>query len=154
MSLKQKFFPRGIGNNYAFSSTEFTFAVYKQWWKSGVVAMQLHSHNTYGDTPWTMLPTIDASNGIRGYYEGRYRAKNEADVVVELRQKVWRRNGIVVWGGVGSVFDDFSQISRHRLLPSFGVGYRWEFKKRVNVRVDVGFGKDSKAFSFGLNETF
>jgi len=154
LSLKQKFFPRGIGNDYAFSSTEFTFAVYKQWWESGIMAMQLHSWNTYGNTPWTMLPTLDESNGIRGYYEGRYRAKNEADLVVELRQKVWRRNGIVVWGGIGTVFDNFDQIAKRRLLPSCGIGYRWEFKKRVNVRVDLGIGRGSTGFSLGLNETF
>ena len=154
LSVKQKFFPRFIGNNYAFSSTELTFALYKQWWKTGVVAMQLHSWNTYGNTPWTMLPTLDASNGIRGYYEGRYRAKNEADLVVELRQKVWRRNGIVVWAGVGTVFDHFNQLGRDRLLPSVGIGYRWEFKKRVNVRVDAGVGRGSMGFSLGLNETF
>ena len=33
---------------------------------------------------------------MRGYYEGRYRDKCSTDITVELRQSVWRRNGIVV----------------------------------------------------------
>lgn len=101
-----------------------------------------------------MLPTLDSSKGIRGYYEGRYRDKNEADIVVELRQHVWKRNGIVVWGGLGTVFDSFEGITSRRLLPSYGIGYRFEFKKQVNLRVDFGIGKHSTAIALGMNETF
>ena len=60
----------------------------------------------------------------------------------------------LIWAGVGSVFHRLDQINFKRLLPSFGLGYRWEFKKDVNVRVDVGFGRNSMAFSIGLNEAF
>lgn len=154
LTVKQNFYPRFIGNDYAFSETEFIFNAYKKWWSSGIVAFQLHGWSTYGNTPWTLLPTVDDSNGIRGYYEGRYRAKQEADVTVEVRQHVWRRNGIVVWAGLGTVFDRFSQIDSDRLLPSYGIGYRWEFKKRVNIRVDLGFGRHSTAFAMGIHETF
>lgn len=154
LSIRQNFFPRFIGNKNAFSETELTFNIYKQWWKSGIMAFQVHGWSTYGNTPWTMLPTVDDSKGIRGYYEGRYRAKQEADFVVELRQHVWRRNGIVVWAGVGTVFNKFSQFNSKYLLPSYGFGYRWEFKKKVNIRVDLGFGRNSYAFALGIHETF
>lgn len=39
-------------------------------------------------------------------------------------------------------------------LPTYGIGYRWEFKNRVNVRLDYGFGKGVSAFYFGINEAF
>lgn len=154
LNLKQYFYPGFLKNRYAFSSTELTFGVYRQLWKSGVIAAQLHAMATYGDTPWNMLPTVDASKGIRGYYEGRYRDKNEADIVVELRQHIWKRFGAVVWGGVGSVFRNYNQVRMNTLLPSYGVGLRWEFKKKVNVRVDFGIGKRSSSVSLGLYETF
>jgi len=154
ITFKQKFYPRFLGNDYAFSSSELTVGWYKKFWESGTMAFQAHGCSTYGNTPWTMLPTVDASNGIRGYYEGRYRNKNEADAVVELRQHVWRRNGIVVWCGVGAVFDKLKELTARRLLPSCGIGYRWEFKKKVNVRIDFGIGKHSTAFALGLHETF
>ena len=32
---------------------------------------------------------------MRGYYEARFRDKCEMDIALELRQHVWRRNGIV-----------------------------------------------------------
>lgn len=154
LNLKQYFYPGFIKNRYAFSSTEMTFGFYKQAWQSGIIATQLHGMATYGNTPWSMLPTIDASNGIRGYFEGRYRDKNEADIVVELRQHIWQRFGCVVWGGVGSVFHRFNEVRMNTLLPSYGVGLRWEFKNKVNVRVDYGIGKRSSCVSLGLYETF
>ena len=61
---------------------------------------------------------------------------------MELRQHVWKRNGVVVWIGAGTVFNKFSALRMDRVLPNYGIGYRWEFKKNVNVRLDYGFGKN------------
>ena len=72
---------------------------------------------------------------------------------VELRQKIWYKLGCVVWGGAGSVFKD-GKIADH-ILPSYGLGMRWEFRKKMNVRFDYGFGKKGQsAFSLGLYEAF
>lgn len=152
--LHTRFFPNIFGTNHGFMITNLTLGWYKQVWKSGVFATQFHAARSTKHTPWSMLPTLDASSGLRGYYEGRYRDKGEMDLVVELRQHLWKRNGMIVWAGIGSVYDKMRDVNIHKLLPSFGVGYRWEFKKDVNVRVDVGFGKRSMAFSLGLNEAF
>lgn len=152
--ITQEFFPRFFGNDYPFSLSELTIGWYKQFWQSGVWAFQLHGCATYGDTPWSMLPTIDKSNSIRGYYEGRYRNKNEVDLAVELRQRVWNRIGIVVWGGVGTVFKNPDEVNINTLLPSYGLGLRWELKKKVNIRLDFGIGKHSTGLSIGMNETF
>lgn len=154
IGIHQQFFPKFMGNDYAFSMTEVSAMYYRKFWESGIMAFRIHGASAYGNPPWGMLPTLDNGNAVRGYYEGRYRDKNEADIVVELRQHIWRRNGIVVWAGVGTVFDKLKQIGWNTLLPTYGFGYRWEFKNRVNVRVDLGFGKHSKAISFGINEAF
>lgn len=39
-------------------------------------------------------------------------------------------------------------------LPSYGLGYRWEFKNRVNIRLDYGIGKGQNSFYFNINEAF
>lgn len=154
IGFHQQFFPRFMGNSYPFSMTEVSAMYYRRFWTSGVMAFRLHGASAYGDVPWGMMPTLDKGNAVRGYYEGRYRDKNEADILVEMRQHVWRRNGIVVWAGVGTVFSSLRQIGWDTLLPTYGIGWRWEFKKKVNVRVDVGFGKHSTAINFGINEAF
>lgn len=153
-SVKQRFFARFLFNKYCFSSTEITASHYMPLWKGAIFAANIHGMFTYGDTPWSMLPTFGGSHSMRGYYKGRYRDKNEADVTVELRQHVWRRNSVVAWVGAGTVFPDFKQLHGREILPNFGVGYRWEFKKRVNVRVDLGFGRNDFGLVFNVNEAF
>ncbi len=152
--LDQRFNPRFLANKYAFSLTELYLAYYHPIWKSATIALQLHSRLTYGNTPWGLLSTLGGSDNMRGYFEGRYRDKSEIDVCIELRQHVWRRNGIVVWVGAGSIFPKFSAMRWRQVLPNYGIGYRWEFKSRVNVRLDLGFGRKQTGFIFSINEAF
>lgn len=63
-------------------------------------------------------------------------------------------HGIAVWGGAGNVFSNFKHFKWNETLPTYGLGYRWEFKKRVNIRLDYGFGKGQSAFYFNINEAF
>ena len=150
----QRFNPRFLLNRYAFSLSELTFAFYHHAWRDATVAFQVHSRLTYGNTPWGLLSTLGGSDNMRGYFEGRYRDKSEIDVCLELRQHIWRRNGLVAWVGAGTVFPKFSAIQMRKILPNYGIGYRWEFKKRVNVRLDLGFGKHQTGFIFNINEAF
>lgn len=152
--FNQLFNPRFLANKYAFSRSELTASGYAGVWKGGVLAAQFHADVTYGNTPWGMMPTFGGSDRMRGYFEGRYRDKCEMDITIELRQHVWRRNGLVLWLGAGSVFPKFSAFKWTQVLPNAGIGYRWRFKPRVNVRVDVGFGRDGYGVNFSLNEAF
>ena len=53
------------------------------------------------------------------------------------------------------MFFDFSGFKWGHTLPNYGIGYRWEFKNRVNVRLDYGFGKKGQSgFLFNINEAF
>lgn len=154
IDVEQVFNPRFLANKYAYSMTEVKVATYCPVWKGGLIAPMVHGRFTYGNTPWSMLSTFGGGDFMRGYYEGRYRDKNAMDVTVELRQHVWRRNGIVVWLGAGTVFPRFDAMRFKQILPNAGLGYRWSFKKGVNVRLDVGFGRGEHGINFGLNEAF
>ena len=152
--VDQIFNPHFLGNHYAFAETDFTAVIYASLWKGAVLASRLHADLTYGNTPWGLMPTFGGSVAMRGYYEGRYRDKCETDITVELRQHVWRRNGLVVWVGAGTVYPKFSAIRWRHILPNYGIGYRWQFKPRVNVRLDLGFGRGDKGINFSINEAF
>lgn len=154
LRIDQLFSPSFLGNKNAYSSTELTTSYYHPVWKGGILAAQVHAMLTYGDTPWGMMATLGSSYSMRGYYEGRFRDKNAIDMQVELRQHVWRRNGVAVWVGAGNVFLNFKSFKAKQILPNYGFGYRWEFKKRVNVRLDLGFGKNQTGFIFNINEAF
>lgn len=152
--LDQMFLPRFMFNSSAFSMTELTLNYYHPLWRDAVIAYEFHTRLTYGNTPWSMLGTLGGSHNMRGYFEGRYRDKCEADACIELRQHIWHRNGVVAWIGAGTVFPEFSALRIKKILPNYGVGYRWEFKKRVNVRLDLGFGRHQTGFIFSINEAF
>ena len=101
-----------------------------------------------------MVAQLGGAYQMRGYYEGQYRDENLIQTQFELRQKIYNRHGIAVWVGAGNVFPKFSRFKWDETLPSYGIGYRWEFKKRVNIRLDYGFGKKQSSFYFNINEAF
>ncbi len=152
--IDQLFAPRFTGNRYAFSSTELTLSYYKKAWKGSVIASCLHGRFTYGNTPWGMMSGLGGSETMRGYQENRYNDKCAADLTVELRQHLFSRFGMVCWGGVGSVFPALKELPRSHALWNAGVGLRWEFKPRVNVRVDYGLGEHQSGIVFSINEAF
>lgn len=152
--VDQLFAPRFFGNQYPFILTEGTLNSYHKLWKGAVLATNLHARLTFGDTPWGMMSGLGGSSSMRGYWEGRYNNKCAAELCVELRQYVYKRFGFVAWGGVGEVFPKVNRIFKGHALWNAGVGLRWEFKHRVNVRVDYGFGQHQNGLVFSINEAF
>ncbi|WP_255577387.1 BamA/TamA family outer membrane protein [Elizabethkingia sp. JS20170427COW] len=154
LKLEQSFYPKALGSIQSFNKIDVSARAYQQIWKGGILAFDLNGIFNNGNTPWNMLSMLGGSRQMRGYYTGMYRDKKQINSQIELRQKVYRRNGVVTWVGAGSVFDSFNHWDWKHVLPSYGIGYRWEFKKRVNVRIDYGFGKGQSGFYFNINEAF
>lgn len=148
-------YPHMLGNTtHSFFKAEGSYSIYRRVWRGGIVASRIHLESTFGSTPWGLMPTFGGSHSMRGYFEGRFMDKNEADLTVELRQHVYRRSGAVVWVGAGQVFHSYGDLRWSHTLPNAGIGYRWEFKKNSNVRVDFGFGRGETGFIFSINEAF
>lgn len=155
INLSQCFRPRFMGNDYVFSTTELQVDAYQRVWKGAILAEDFRTMLNFGNPSWGMMALLGNSNSMRGYYEGRYRDKHKMEAQVELRQHVWKRNSLTTWVGAGIVFHKFSEMRSRHILPNFGIGYRWEFKKNVNVRLDYGFGKAGQTgFLFSINEAF
>lgn len=147
--------PRFMANKYRYEMAEMTASVYRSWWSGGVLAGNFHTRLTWGNTPWCQLSYFGGSKIMRGYWEERFRDKMESDVTVELRQHVYGRHGFAVWVGAGTVYQKFKELRFKEIMPNYGLGYRWEFKKGVNVRLDMGFGKwHEKGVNFSINEAF
>lgn len=146
--------PTFLGNNNTYWSAELQLATYRKAWRGAIIAGELHTRQSTGQVPWPMLADVGSSNRMRGYYEGRYRDKNVVDAQVELRQHIWHRNGLVVWLGAAEVFPNYGSLRFRRILPNAGIGYRWQFKKGVNVRLDYGFSRNGTGFIFNINEAF
>lgn len=154
LRVSQMFYPE-LSKGSRFMRTEATYSAYRKGWKGSVLAMELHGMFNYGDkVPWTMLAMVGEGSHMRGYYEGRYRDKNIIEGQVELRQHLRKRFGMAVFAGASNVFPDFKNIYFSQILPNAGIGFRWEFKKHVNLRVDFGLTKNKPGVEFNLNEAF
>jgi len=154
-SLQSTIFPKGLGNcERTLYRTTVTFDWYRRVWKDCVLAFDLYGEFNSYHTPWPMLARMGGSHRMRGYYEGRYTDNDMIAVQAELRQRIWRRIGCTVWAGAGNVFREFARYDWSHTLPNYGVGLRWELKKRVNVRFDYGFGRKTSGFLLNINEAF
>lgn len=152
--IEQTFFPKFLGNGYSFQRTDLQIRHYDRLWKGAVLAYDLNGTFNSGNIPWSMVALLGGPYRMRGYYEGQYRDNNLIEAQIELRQKVYKRHGVVVWVGAGNVFPKFNKFRWKETLPSCGLGYRWEFKNRVNIRLDYGIGKGQSSFYFNINEAF
>ncbi len=155
ISLQQLFYAKGLGNcPRSLWKTIVQFDIYKQLWKSGLIAFDLYSELNSKGTPWSLLARLGGGERMRGYYEGQYTDRNMVSCQIELRQHIWRRIGGVVWGGAGNVFSSVDRFRWRETLPNYGIGLRWELKKRINVRMDYGFGRSTSSFLLSINEAF
>ena len=62
---------------------------------------------------------------------------------------------MVAWVAGGSIFGvENNNEQNNRVLPNFGVGYRFEMQPRMNLRIDLGFGRETMGVYFNFNEAF
>jgi outer membrane protein assembly factor BamA len=106
--------------------------------------------------PFYDLCNYGQSNDLRGYTAGQYRDHAMVAVQAEVRRKIYKRLGAVAFVGVGEVAPEFSKLNTKDLLPSAGIGARFEAstKYRVNVSIDYAVGDGSSAFYFYIGEAF
>ena len=153
-------YPKGMGTcRNTFWRMKMTVDWYRRLWKGAVLAFDLYGEVNTSKAPWTMYAMLGSNQRMRGYYEGRFNDLNIITAQLELRQRIYRRIGCTVWGGGGNVFSSFGQFDWSHTLPNYGVGLRWELKKRMNIRLDYGFGKKVQGelingFIMSINEAF
>ena len=160
LSAEGLFRPKALGSiDHNSWRVAITADYYQKLWRGAILAIDLHGEWNSRHTPWVLFAQLDGRYRMRGYYEGRFMDYNLASAQVELRQHLWHRLGAVVWGGAGNVFSSFDSFKWSETMPNYGLGLRWEFKQRVNIRLDYGFGgkangKLRNGFVISINEAF
>lgn len=154
LSINWHKYSESLGSDHDFNQVTFNYRQYHQIADSTVLAWELFSEITKGDTPWFALSSLGSDKRMRGYYNGQYRDNTQASGQVEIRHQFNQRHGMVAWVGAGNVADSYDSMFDQAWLPTYGVGYRFAFKPRVNVRLDYGIGKNSQAVYFQINEAF
>ncbi len=155
LQVDAAWYRQALGGKTDFDMQSFLYSEYLPVGSSGdVIAWQLHGRFTQGDVPWDQLSKLGGGGLLRGYTSGRYRDKQMLLTQAEYRLNLPGRHGMAFWAGAGTVADKVSEFSRDEILPNVGVGYRFEVKPNVNLRLDMGFGDGDSGFYFNVNEAF
>lgn len=143
-----------IGSDKNFTLQTFHYNQYASVNKTDVVAWQFIGQFTTGDVPWDRMPSIGGVGNLRGYNSGRYQDAQLMTTQVEYRLHLFGRHGMAFWFGVGAIADKISKFNTDELLPNGGLGYRYLIKKNVNMRFDVGYGRNGPGVYLSVNEAF
>ncbi len=160
ISFQEMVRPKAMGSIGSTTwTTKVTADYYHKLWKGAIIAIDLYGEFNSQTTPWVFYAQMGGSQRMRGYYEGRFTDLSVIMIQAELRQRIWRRIGMTAWGGAGNVFSSFNKFDWGHTMPNYGIGLRWEFKNRVNIRADYGMGgvvqgKLISGFLFSINEAF
>ena len=147
-------FDDALGSDKNFTLQNFSYSQYLPVNNTDVLAWQFIGKFSNGDVPWDRMPSLGGISGLRGYNSGRYQDDQMMMTQVEYRLHLIRRHGMVFWLGVGALADNVSQFKTDELLPSAGVGYRYLIKENVNMRFDVGYGRNGPNVYLSVNNAF
>jgi outer membrane protein assembly factor BamA len=142
--------------DFAFYTFEMDVRKYFHLSKRSVLAGNFYFSLAGGETPFYMLPGMGGRNRMRGYYKGQYRDNVFTMMQFEYRQYVWKRLGFVVFTGAGDVSSSLIEYDLKKFKLSYGAGLRYLFSKaeKLNLRFDMGFGRNTHGAYFGIEEAF
>lgn len=144
-------------SDYVFSTFELDVRYYKKLLKNQVLATNLYLKSVGSKAPFYELPALGGQQRMRGYFQGRYRDRNYFTFQSEFRQYISKRLGFVAFAGIGDVGEEITDLNLKDIKYSFGGGLRYLFNKKenVNLRMDIGVGKDGNTgVYFGIEEAF
>jgi len=159
LDLRSTFYSSALGGDNQYQVYQLDFRKYFQVSRPGkTVALQVKTRIGVGEVPYGEMSQLGTPFDLRGYTWGRYRDKSMLFFMGEYRHMFEKKSGelskhgLVAWMGTGSIGPDPSKFEDW--LPNFGFGYRFEVQPRMNLRVDIGIGKETSGFYFNFNEAF
>jgi len=122
-----------------------------------VLVTNLNACGAPGDAPFYGLCSLGSGRfALRGYTQGRYRDHYATVVQAELRGHTAGRFGATIFGGLGQVAPELSEIFSSKLLPAGGVGLRYKLTRNypMHLRVDYAWGRDGGLLYLTVGEAF
>ncbi len=145
-----------FGSDFKFTTVKFDLRKYLPVFKSHVFAVQAILQSVTGSPTFRHMSGIGGEMVMRGIYSGRYRDMSMLVLQTELRVKISRLFGAVVFASVSDVADKLGKLSLGNLKYSVGIGLRILVvpKEGTNIRLDYGFGKGTSGYYITASEAF
>jgi len=145
------------GSDFDYTNVVLDLRKFNTIYKRQVLAMQLYFFGNQGNVPIRSLASFGGNNNMRGYYDGRYRDKNQLVFQGEYRIPFNNRWGIALFSSGGDVSSSIKDFQLTQLKYSYGGGIRFALNKseKLNLRLDYGIGQgNNRGFYFQLGEAF
>jgi surface antigen Omp85-like protein len=149
-------FPESFGNNTASKKLTLDYNHYfglKN--ERDIIAVRFYGGMGLGDLAFTQQFVV-GNNDIRGYTQGKYRGEQTMAIQGEYRLNPWDKIGLVGFAGFASVYNGINEADNGRILPSIGVGFRYNVfpKNHMNIGLDVAAGDGDWGIYFRIGEAF
>ena len=152
-----------LQRNASWTGSDFTYTTFSvdartffrtRW--DHVIGLNAYGVTQSGDSPFNQLPLLGGSKRMRGYFEGRFRDQNMLTVQAAYRALLFWRIGAVAFVSYGGVAPRLSDLRSENLRYTVGGGLRFQLdrKKKINIRLDAGFGKNTSGYYLTIGEAF
>jgi len=154
--LSSTFFTGEIGSDFGYTKTIIDLRRFQKIAGNQILAFQMLYNFITGSSPFYDVPPLGGENIMRGYFTGRYRDKHYFATQIEYRIRMWWRFGLVGFVGMGDVASGLSkfELSNFKYSYGFGVRFRIDEIELIDLRADIGFGKNTSGIYFSLNQAF
>jgi hypothetical protein len=157
LDVNTNFANKAFGSDRDYQQLEVGFNLYKKIGEEQVLAWRATGCFAGGDTPFYELCMFGSVfDAMRGYVTGQYRDNISLTTQLEYRRRIYKKLGMVAFGGIGQVAPDLNELNSDDILGSAGLGIRFMPSKEagVNLSLDYARGKDSDAWYFRIGEAF
>jgi len=154
--LSSTFFSREIGSDFGYTKTIIDLRRFQKISGNQILAFQMFYNFITGSSPFYDVPPLGGENIMRGYFTGRYRDRHYFATQIEYRIRVWWRFGLVGFIGMGDVANSPTKFEMTKFKFSYGLGIRFRIDEieLIDLRADIGFGKNTSGIYFSLNQAF
>ena len=121
---------------------------------ASVLALQAFGQWVTGEAPIDLLPALGGPLRLRGYFQGRYRDKVYLMGQAEWRVPLFWRLGAAVFGAVGDVAGDLTDVDLRHPKAAGGAGLRLNVGRPnpLNIRVDAAIAPGAFNFYLAIGE--
>ena len=150
------FYRKALGGTFNFNNYNLTYQNYYAVKRKHILAYQLIARINTGDVPFLDMSTVGGDVLIRGYARNRFRDNNFVGTQLEYRFPVYKRLGMVAFAAAGDVFSATSDVGFNTIKYSIGTGFRLLMNpgERLNVRFDIGVGREGMEYYLMVSEAF
>jgi outer membrane protein assembly factor BamA len=135
---------KAFGSDHDFWKINYYMYKYLPVTKQLTLGLRADGQQTFGDVPFYILPFLD----MRGLPAARYQGQADVLAEAELRWDVVKRWSMMLYGGTGKAFDEWSDFGSAEWIFSYGTGFRYLLARKFGLRIgiDVARGPDKWAW--------